>query len=730
MAAENESRPGSHPKGPVDFTHIFREELKLLAHRRQFQGYTPPKVPSAATPSADLNLVGLGISGGGIRSATLNLGVVQRLAEYGVFNRVDYLSTVSGGGMLGSCLSNIYHQAPASDKPIGFPFTHRQGKPENKAFHHLRDYSNYLTPKGLVDILRIPLLLLIGQIANFVILIPYIILAVLITVFLGSGMMAELTTQPDKVELFYWTKRLGGLILGILIFYPLLQQLFSSNWNLRNNATHWLGFSLMGLAVLAFSEAQPLVIQAYARRMYNLLDDIAGPMDLLAYVGAAVAALSSLFSGKVWGTLSKAATKAKVYLIGMLPPLFLWLVYLEASRLAFFYRPRDEWGFFSAIPLFDRHPYLPMLLAMGFGAWLFGLFCIDLNRISMHKFYRDRLSRAYMFNPFTPGDAPPAHTDTTLLSAITPGQGPYHLVNAALNIGQHSSVNLRGRDSVNFTFAKGYCGSDITGYCPTRLLEKADRQLNLATAMAISGAAVSPHAGTTTVKPLVLMMALLNLRLGYWLPNPAKVARAGLLKKLSYRLTRPNPSYLLRDMTDNFNEKTDFLNLSDGGHLENLAGYELLKRRCKFIIILDGEEDHNMTFNGLAQLIRLAQIDLSIHIEIEVDPLRKKPETGFSTHHCAFGTIHYSDTEKGELLYIKSSMTGDENVYIEEYQSRYPSFPHQNTADQFFDEAQFEAYRALGSHMAKSLFEGEDGQPDSKTTARQWLENLASLDKG
>jgi hypothetical protein len=67
------------------------------------------------------------------------------------------------------------------------------------------------------------------------------------------------------------------------------------------------------------------------------------------------------------------------------------------------------------------------------------------------------------------------------------------------------------------------------------------------------------------------------------------------------------------------------------------------------------------------------------------------------------GTIHYSDDDMGYLLYIKSSLIGDEHEYIREYRSRQMAFPHEPTADQFFDETQFEAYRALGYLMAKTV---------------------------
>jgi len=66
------------------------------------------------------------------------------------------------------------------------------------------------------------------------------------------------------------------------------------------------------------------------------------------------------------------------------------------------------------------------------------------------------------------------------------------------------------------------------------------------------------------------------------------------------------------------------------------------------------------------------------------------------------------DGIEGLLLYIKSSLTGDEKDYIIGYKKRYPDFPHETTGDQFFTEEQLEVYRALGSHAAASFCSGND----------------------
>jgi hypothetical protein len=160
------------------------------------------------------------------------------------------------------------------------------------------------------------------------------------------------------------------------------------------------------------------------------------------------------------------------------------------------------------------------------------------------------------------------------------------------------------------------------------------------------------------------------------------------------------PRALLREMTMRLDETYSWVNLSDGGHIENLAAIELLRRRCKFIVIGDGEADPNLYFAGLATLMRTAYIDLGIDIDICLDTLRLD-EKRCSKEHVVIGKIRYPGQGEGYLLYLKSSYTGDESESIGEYRHRNPAFPHESTADQFFDEGQFEAYRALGQHLAE-----------------------------
>jgi len=147
--------------------------------------------------------------------------------------------------------------------------------------------------------------------------------------------------------------------------------------------------------------------------------------------------------------------------------------------------------------------------------------------------------------------------------------------------------------------------------------------------------------------------------------------------------------------------------LSDGGHFENLGVYELVRRRCRFIIVSDAGQDGAVTFEDLGNMIEKCRADFGVDIEIDLDRIRRQGEA-FSRWHCAIGTIHYDRQNPadapGTLLYLKSSLTGDEPADVLRYASLNPAFPHESTADQFFDESQFESYRALGYHVACAAF--------------------------
>jgi hypothetical protein len=141
------------------------------------------------------------------------------------------------------------------------------------------------------------------------------------------------------------------------------------------------------------------------------------------------------------------------------------------------------------------------------------------------------------------------------------------------------------------------------------------------------------------------------------------------------------------------------------------------------IIAIDAEADPEMSFRSFVALQRYARIDFGVLISLPWAEIRDATRAaseeivrtgGLPAHaaphgpHCTIGEIIYPQNRTGILLYVKSSITGDENDYIVDYKRRFPRYPHESTADQLFSEEQFEAYRALGFHAVNEVFSGSD----------------------
>jgi hypothetical protein len=373
-------------------------------------------------------------------------------------------------------------------------------------------------------------------------------------------------------------------------------------------------------------------------------------------------------------------------------------------------------------------------------ATIYALGLVNVNFISPHRYYRNRLVETYLLRHDPEARYKVKRDGRQLLSELGRSRkAPYHLINGSLNLPTGDSPELRGRDSDFFLFSRHFCGSPIMGYRPTIEWERYDGHLDLGTAMAISGAAASPHMGTTTPRGSSFLLTVLNIRLGYWLRRPNAVT--WLPTWLVRSVGGPGPSYLVREMFGQLRLtyrflgwKIPYVNVSDGGHIENLGVYELLRRRCKFIIAIDGECDPKLEFPSLMTLIEFAWIDFGVQIDIDLAEL-KLNEDRFSRTHFTLGRIEYPDGQQGLLLYIKLSVTGNEDAYVLDYRRANESFPHESTLDQVFEESQFEAYRALGEHVAGDLLRDElltrrNHTPvpdaDGRTlTVRSWFQHMA-----
>lgn len=529
---------------------------------------------------------------------------------------------------------------------------------------------------------------------------------------------------------FFLTGLLAGALGAILLYWALRRSLSDADANDVNSSILRLARTVLGLTALsALLDLQPLFIS-----WLGLLYESHFKITALAtspIVGAAVAV--AVFASRIsvflrttelsaHRTVRFKRILAQIMLIasGLVLPLVVLLIYWQIAAWLIEQSPIP-----GLLSVADARFYGPILL----GLLIPVMWAFEANAYSLHQFYKDRLSKAFLFRPDFSGRADPPELRKFKLSSIKSGNSPYHIINAALNVQGSTEANRRGRNADFFTFTRDFVGCDLTHFAVTRVrtttndMETVDHRLDLGSAMAISGAALSANMGSSTVRWLSPTLALLNIRLGYWLRNPLDLARQKKFVRpveTIYRII--GKFYLLLEMFNLLDENRSFIYLTDGGHIENLGIYQLLKRGCRLVIAIDAEADPEISCASLLKLERYARIDLGIRIILPweqirmrnrkvdelVDPGTPEEPSRQRGPHCALGRILYEDGSLGMLLYFKSSLSGDEKDYLLDYKKRNPDFPHETTGDQFFTEEQFEVYRALGYHVIDGYFSDAD----------------------
>ena len=370
---------------------------------------------------------------------------------------------------------------------------------------------------------------------------------------------------------------------------------------------------------------------------------------------------------------------------------------------------------------------------------------VNINRFSLHAVYRNRLVRGYLgasrqkrdpdrFTGFDESDNPFAHT---LWPPKSPAEGPntfglFHVVNIALNVVESKRLAWQERKAESFTVSPLHCGSADKGFRISKEYGGGNDGLTLGTAMAISGAAVSPNMGYHSSPSITLLLALFNVRLGWWLGNPGKQGEQ------SYRTE--GPSFAITPLIEEaFGLTTDdrpYVYLSDGGHFENLGLYEMVRRRSRFILVVDAGCDPDFAFEDLGNAVRKIYIDLGIRVRFDqLMSIKNRPSTSSEEErgkipYYTIGSIDYTDAdgaaegcEDGIILYIKPAYHGTEGAGIVSYATAHKTFPHETTTDQWFTESQFESYRSLGLEIANTILRSPVAVRDG-LTLQQLLEKL------
>lgn len=670
-------------------------------------------------------LFGLSLSGGGIRSASFALGMLQAVEDSGLLARLHYLSTVSGGGYTGSALTWFRHWG------IDFPFgRHYEGSrtPDrslaSQILAFIRLHGDYLFPtRGLGPLSGVGMVVwaMFWSLAIYCALLFPIVVSVYVAV---PGILASQSWLPQIMRQ-PWGPGAGlavagffGLLLPVIgTTYVFVTLMLPSGYFGRRIFQQIVG------VLIAFMMAAAVL--AIVPVLYNTILVKLGPQELagaslFGIAAGASAAFYRLYK-ELRGTLAKAPYLANPLIVAGSILLILGML------LGTFAVARTILGETPAL--------LPVLTAMSvLGPALLLARLVDINRISFHGLYRDRLMEVFMPQPdaYQHATWEAAKTaDKTTLSSMR-ALLPYHIINANVILSGSERKEYRTRGGDNFILSPLFCGSDATGYQRTEQYMR--NRMTLPTAMAISGAAVNPNSGVggqgvTRNFWVSMLLSLLNVRLGYWVRRPEQLSgprwtiwlKQFVLFVAQGKSLHPdfyNPG-LSSMMKGGGREDAYYVELSDGGHFDNTALYELVRRRLDVIVISDASADPDFTFADLGNAIERVRVDFGAQIRFG-DPdfdiaglipksgenLIMREKFGIARRGYAIGTIAYDPEHVGIILYIKPTMVAGLPGDVYAYRAAHAEFPHQPTSNQFFEENQLEAYRELGFQLASDAFVG------------------------
>ena len=434
----------------------------------------------------------------------------------------------------------------------GFPFLQGDKAEEPRALSYLRDRARYLAPRGTLDVLRIPALLLRGVIGNFILIFPFL---AAMGVAVGFGRWIYRVVGGHEFDVWQWTNYLhitpwlAAIILAWTVASYTVATFFVRTLRGRRRFEYTFAWAWTLLPIVAIAELQPYFIRLFhawrvTQTSAGWWTKTAGAMSLLTTI---VTVARGVYSVK---PLVRPAALVLAAAAGVAIPYF---VYLGAADVINFGEP------------FHAEIMVSVAVLIVIAGFVIG----DVNIASMHGFFRDRLSEAFLVGRDERGDLEP-DDELRLSSVCAPGSlAPYPIYNATFNLQDSSDIRLRGRKADFFVFTKRFVGSARAGYCPTPYLEQVLPGFGVGTAMAISGAATSPNMGSLTLRPIVFLMSLLNIRLGYWLPNPRSYRRWATKSVLARRfrddgaskvpfplqvlarvLWAPSLGYFLRELTE------------------------------------------------------------------------------------------------------------------------------------------------------------------------------------
>ncbi|HHH50088.1 MAG TPA: hypothetical protein ENK52_03820, partial [Saprospiraceae bacterium] len=490
----------SKDEGLVKLNKVIEEEDVFLKKRRK------KLFGNNAENELDYNRFGIALSGGGIRSATINLGFLKTLNLFDLLRKADYLSTVSGGGYTGSYIQATLRNEGDYDKLF-----------DDEHISYMRSRGEYLVPgSGLLKMWN-RFVLLISYFVSL--LMSWLSPLIVLLFFYGISLVIREAPRAENAPHLNFIYEYGVPFVFALFTLHFLSNIFL-NYNLNISSY----FSKVESGIISFT--------------------------LLAFLA--------------------------LFLIGVR------IDFIKTDKILLYIA------------------YAVMLFVLGFFT--------NPNALSFHRFYRKQLADAFLH--FT-GD----YKNVQLKNLLKPKTAanktdahliaPYPLINTCLNLIATNDERFKGtKASDYFLLSPLYCGSKLTNYVATEETKDYNK-MTLPAAVTISAAAVNPGMGIYSNRLLSLLTTIFNARLGFWSLNPLK-----------RKNTTPVwwPLYFFRELLLRFGTNNKMLNISDGGHIENLGVYELLRRKCRLIIAIDAGADPDFEFTDLENLTIRARNELGLDL--------------------------------------------------------------------------------------------------------------------
>ena len=705
------------------------------------------------------NQVGICLSGGGIRSATVALGALQVLQEpmtladgtrTSKLAQARYLVSVSGGGYTSAAYQLAMHASKrdGAEPPVVFA-------PGSLEEDHLRRHSSYIADTA--GQWATALGVLFRCVATGIVLIGLTITALglatgrfyrqipIVTNGLGPFRPLFLphpqTTQAPGWPVIPWGVTLAvltALVLAVLAY--LAQVSLSSLFGKESKLTGAAGKCLIGLTglLVALGIAIPALIWLsgwlswqlnFSRTPAITTGSIAA---IVTYFGALIATLwkKRTTLTKTTGSVRAFFTKSQggqVLPNSMTQMLFLWLcllVLIVAAILAS--------GWVATSGLDDSWwALLPV------GVLLFVAVFVDETWLSLHNFYRRRLVSAFSIPRFKNPDptAPQIKGEETPLSSYgaRPAYGPAAERYCLPEVRFAATANITGQDrtppgrrAVPFIFGSEYIGGPPGGLDRHRLPGKA-----------------RGHPGETRPRRHRRAGHLRGgVRRRYGEPDPVlrgvpgpgqrparHLAAQPLVRRAqepaSWRLDHPGPAvpprlnHLVREIFGIHPSWARMLLCTDGGHYDNLGLIELLRLGCRTIYCFDASGGGAPLADTLAGTLAVAREELGIDITLtnssalipggtNPSPFDANGPLAHLNARISSGAVIVGDitypgegVPKGTLVFAQAALTTDLPYQVMEYSQNDAGFPRDSTADQWFNSQQFDAYQQLGRYLGE-----------------------------